>query len=71
MHFEFVLDHPDAYSLAVYNVLGRVVASLSHGCTVAGGWNQTEWVAEQAPNGVYLVRLTTASGTQQVRVAKQ
>ncbi|WP_161599533.1 hypothetical protein [Hymenobacter nivis] len=42
VRFELVLVCPDARSLAVYNALSQVIASLAHGSAVAGKRHQAE-----------------------------
>jgi len=66
----FQLPQAEAYSLTVYDLAGRVLTQQNGQPVSAGERQQVALALGRYPVGVYLVRLTTASGTQQVRVVK-
>jgi photosystem II stability/assembly factor-like uncharacterized protein len=59
---EIVLPQPGDVTLAVYDVLGRVVATLVTGRREAGT-TRVRWDAAGMPSGVYFARLTTPAAT--------
>lgn len=70
---EFSLPEPQHVELVIYDLLGREVTTLLNGAQPAG-LHQVKWDTNQSgalSNGLYLVRLVTASGeTQVVRMMK-
>ena len=70
--FAFQLPNAATISLDVFDVQGRVVATLAHGTWPAGlhtvPWNGEDSVRPQP--GVYLVRLRLPSATREVRVVR-
>lgn len=68
---DFALDRPEAYTLAVYDAQGRLVQLLPGGRADAGERRQVQWDASSYAAGLYLVRLTAASGVQQLRLMKE
>jgi len=58
----FSLDRESDVELAVFDVTGRAVATLTSGRRSAGA-HTVEWAAEALPSGTYLVRLRTERGT--------
>jgi hypothetical protein len=62
---EYQLPHAGRVELAVYDILGRQVATLASRNHPAGFYRVT-WDAGAAPSGIYFCRLT-ASGFQSVR----
>ena len=67
----FNLPQAGAYSLAVYDVTGRLVEQLPGGTAAAGEPQQRTWAAARYASGLYLLRLSSAGGTQQLRLTKQ
>ena len=67
----FALPQAGAYSLAVYDVTGRLVEQLPGGMTPAGEVQQVRWATAHYASGLYLVRLSSTAGTQQLRLVKQ
>ena len=63
----FVLPHPSAVRLAVYNVLGQEIALLESGTFPAGHF-ETVWDARALPDGVYLYRLEAGTYTETKRL---
>jgi hypothetical protein len=59
--FSFTLDQAQAVTIRVYDVVGRVVATLVDG-HVAAGQHDVTFEAGALPSGVYVYRLTTAEG---------
>ncbi|WP_324679137.1 malectin domain-containing carbohydrate-binding protein [Hymenobacter sp. GOD-10R] len=66
----FQLPRAEAYTLAVYDLTGRTLSQQGGQPVAAGERQQVRLSLGAYPVGVYLIRLTTASGTQQVRVVK-
>lgn len=64
----FTLGSQEAYALQVYDLNGRLVATLGSGKAAAGETTQVVWEAKAAPAGVYFVRLTTRSGVQHLKL---
>ena len=64
----FTLDQDQAYTLAIYDVSGRLVQQLPTGTATAGQPVHVTWQPAGLPAGVYLARLITASGVQQVKL---
>ncbi|WP_086597177.1 malectin domain-containing carbohydrate-binding protein [Hymenobacter crusticola] len=67
----FQLPQAEAYTLSVYDLAGRQLQQQTGAAVPAGAQQQVTLALGTYPVGVYLVRLTTDSGSQQVRVAKQ
>jgi uncharacterized repeat protein (TIGR03803 family) len=65
---EFTLGRDEAYDLEVYDLNGRLVASLGAAQATAGKANRVVWEAKTAPAGVYFARLTTNSGVQHLKL---
>jgi hypothetical protein len=61
----YTVDRTTNISLEVFDILGRKVSVLHQGQTTAGV-HRVSWAAEGHASGVYLVRLSTATGRQQV-----
>lgn len=57
----FSLDRPSSVSLAVYDLLGRRIAQLREG-DVPAGRHSVDWDSGSPVAGLYMVRLSTASG---------
>jgi len=66
----FQLPRAEAYTLTVYDLAGRMLTQQDGGPVAAGERQEVSLSLGAYPVGVYLVRLTTASGTQQVRVVR-
>ncbi|WP_324675064.1 malectin domain-containing carbohydrate-binding protein [Hymenobacter sp. GOD-10R] len=71
VNLRFQLPQAEAYTLTVYDLAGRALRQQSGQPVAAGERQQVSLELGRYPVGVYVVRLTTASGTQQVRVVKQ
>jgi hypothetical protein len=56
---EFTLETAGNYDLAVYNITGRRIATLSSGYADAGMYKQT-WNAGDVTSGIYFIRLRSA-----------
>ncbi|TPG64577.1 FG-GAP-like repeat-containing protein [Hymenobacter nivis] len=67
----FTLPQAGTYSLAVYDVTGRLVEQLPGGQAAAGEAQQLTWTTARYASGFYLLRLRSAAGTQQLRLVKQ
>jgi hypothetical protein len=67
----FSLPITQAYTLAVYDAQGRLVQQLVSGQAEAGQAQQLTVPTHAYADGLYLVRLTTATGTQQLKLIKQ
>ena len=66
---EFAFGREEAYSLAVYDLNGRLVAALGAATAEAGKVNRVVWETKTAPaGGMYVARLTTRSGVQHVKL---
>jgi hypothetical protein len=53
------LDRPGTYSLGVFNLTGRQVASLAQGYAEAGEYSLS-WNAADFTSGIYFIRLQSA-----------
>jgi bacillolysin len=71
LHLDFVLPYAGTYTLAVYDGLGRLVETLATGSANAGELRRAGWAAGGHAAGLYLVRLTSDSGVQQLRLQKE
>ena len=67
----FALATTQAYTLAVYDAQGRLVEQLASGQAEAGQAQQVRVFTHLYAEGLYLVRLTTATGGQLLRLVKQ
>jgi hypothetical protein len=67
----FALATTQAYTLAVYDAQGRLVQQLASGQAEAGQVQQVQVFTHLYAEGLYLVRLTTATGGQLLRLVKQ
>jgi hypothetical protein len=59
----FVTGITERATLEVYDMKGRLVQELFHGIAESGVEYRVDFDGLQLPNGVYLYRLTTDSGT--------
>jgi hypothetical protein len=71
LQLSFTLPIAQAYTLAVYDAQGRLVQQLASGQADAGQAQQLVVPTHTYAAGLYLVRLTTATGTQQLKLIKQ
>ncbi|MDZ4699041.1 MAG: putative Ig domain-containing protein [Rhodothermales bacterium] len=62
----YSLTEYEDVELAVFDVLGREVDVLVRGAQPAG-YHEVRWDGASLPNGMYVLRLSTASGPAQVR----
>jgi hypothetical protein len=58
------LNSPARVELAVYNLLGQKVATLSPMTALTAGTHRFQWTADGAATGAYLLRLSGPSGMQ-------
>jgi len=68
---EFAFAQDETYSLEVYNVQGELVKKLPGGQAKANTPVQVKWDAANAAAGVYIVRLVTNSGVQNLRMVRE
>jgi hypothetical protein len=71
LRVQFALPTAQAYTLALYDGQGRLVQQLASGQTEAGQVQQVEVLTHSYATGLYLVRLTTVTGTQLLKLLKQ
>jgi len=71
LQLSFTLPIAQAYTLAVYDAQGRLVQQLANGQAEASQTQQLTVPTRTYAAGLYLVRLTTATGTQQLKLIKQ
>ena len=71
LQLSFTLPIAQAYTLAVYDAQGRLVQQLATSQAEAGQSQQLAVPTQAYATGLYLVRLTTATGTQQLKLIKQ
>jgi hypothetical protein len=71
LRLRFALPTPQAYMLAVYDAQGRLVQQLASGQAEAGQPQELVVSTQTYATGLYLVRLTTATGTQLLKLIKQ
>ncbi|UOQ67880.1 cellulose binding domain-containing protein [Hymenobacter volaticus] len=67
----FTAAQAQNYQLDVYDMQGRLVQHLQTGKAQAGQLVQVDWQAGSAPAGVYMVRLTTGTTVQQLKLVLQ
>jgi hypothetical protein len=71
LQLSFALPIAQAYTLAVYDAQGRLVQQLASGQAEAGQAQQVEVPTHTFAAGLYLVRLTTPTGTQLLKLIKR
>jgi hypothetical protein len=71
LRLRFALPTAQAYTLTVYDAQGRLVQQLASGQAEAGQVQQVEVPTHSYATGLYLVRLTTATGSQLLKLVKQ
>jgi hypothetical protein len=71
LHLSFALPTAQAYTLALYDGQGRLVQQLASGQAEAGQVQELTVPTQTYATGLYLVRLTTATGTQLLKLIKQ
>ena len=71
VQLRFTLPQSEAYTLTVYDMLGRQLEELSGGMAPAGQAQELVWNAGRYAAGLYLVRLHTASTEQQLKFIKR
>lgn len=67
----FALENDESFSLAVYNLNGALVKTIASGKAEAGQLYKYEMDASGMANGVFIARLVTSSGIQQLRMIHQ
>jgi len=67
----FNFDEDEEYTIAVYDLKGALVKQLPSGKAKAKELKQVEWKAANVPVGVYIVRLTSNSGVQHLRLVRE
>jgi hypothetical protein len=73
VEIRFVLPMTEGVEASIYDVEGRLVRSLVRGETLSAGSHSLQWEGRtasgsQAPSGVYLLRLDSASGSAEERI---
>jgi hypothetical protein len=68
---DFALPQDGTYTLEVYDGLGRLVEHVATGSAGAGLTQHVQWQAADRASGIYLIRLTSASGVKQLKLLKQ
>jgi hypothetical protein len=63
----YTLSAPGKVTLAVYNVIGQRVATLTEGVQQAGP-HAIHWQADDMPSGLYLARLNVAGRAQNIKM---
>lgn len=71
LHLQFALPTTQTYTLAIYDGQGRLVQQLASGEAKAGQAQQITVPTHTYAAGFYLARLTTATGTQLLKLTKQ
>ncbi len=71
LQLSFALPSAQAYTLALYDAQGRLVRQLASGQAEAGQAQQLTVPTQGYAAGLYLVRLSTATGTHQLKLLKQ
>jgi hypothetical protein len=71
LQLSFSLPIAQAYTLALFDAQGRLVQQLRRGQAEAGQTQQLAVPTHTYAAGLYLVRLTTATGTRQLKLIKQ
>ncbi|MGI4862597.1 MAG: beta strand repeat-containing protein [Janthinobacterium lividum] len=71
LHLTFALPTAQAYTLALYDGQGRLVQLLASGQAEAGQAQELAVPTQGYATGLYLVRLTTATGVQHLKLIKQ
>ena len=71
LYLAFALPTTQPYTLAIYDAQGRLLQQLARGQAEAGHAQQVVVPTHTYAAGLYLVRLTTAIGTQQLKLIKQ
>ena len=71
LRLSFALPTAQAYTLALYDGQGRLVQQLASGQTEAGQAQELTVPTAAYATGLYLVRLTTATGAQLLKLLKQ
>ena len=70
LQLSFALPLAQAYTLAVYDAQGRLVQQLARGQAEAGQAQELKVPTHTYAAGLYLVRLTTNTGTRQLKLIK-
>ncbi|WP_158267666.1 T9SS type A sorting domain-containing protein [Adhaeribacter arboris] len=65
---EFTFEQDQDYTLAIYDLSGKLVSQLPSGKAKAGEKVQVEWQAAPYPKGVYLARLRAATSVQHLKL---
>ncbi|PSR51874.1 hypothetical protein AHMF7605_28600 [Adhaeribacter arboris] len=65
---EFSFHEEQEYTLAIYDLSGRLVSQLPGGKAQAGEKVQVEWQAAPYPTGVYLARLSAGKAVQHLKL---
>jgi len=65
---EFSLAQDEDYTLVIYDLKGTLVKQLPGGKAKAKELKQVEWQVGNAAAGLYIVRLTTATSVQQLKL---
>jgi hypothetical protein len=71
LQLSFSLPIAQAYTLAMYDAQGRLVRQLASSQAEAGQAQELKVSTQGYAAGLYFVRLTTATGTRQLKLSKQ
>ena len=65
---KFSFEQDETYTLAVYDVKGALITQLPGGKVKARELRQVEWKVGYALRGLYIIRLTTITSVQQLKL---
>ncbi|WP_158267662.1 T9SS type A sorting domain-containing protein [Adhaeribacter arboris] len=68
---EFTFEQDEEYTVAIYDLAGKLVSQLPGGKAKAGEPVQVEWKAGPYPTGVYLARLSSRQGIRYLKLVIQ
>ncbi|PSR52291.1 hypothetical protein AHMF7605_01520 [Adhaeribacter arboris] len=68
---EFTLENDEEYTLAIYDLAGKLVSQLPNGKAKAGEKVRIDWQAGPYPTGVYLARLSTGKAVQHLKLVME
>lgn len=70
LNIDFYLQEGSDVDIAIVNMLGQKVISVAKG-ELQAGYNKKQISIKQVPSGMYLVRIQTGQGLEQVKFVKQ
>ncbi|KAA5548767.1 Ig-like domain-containing protein [Adhaeribacter rhizoryzae] len=68
---QFSLPTEEAYTLSIFDMKGSLIKTLQQGKAKANELVQVQWEAGNIPAGIYIAKLVTKSGVQNIKIVRE